>query len=282
MEFFRPENINTAVTLLSQFGDKAVIVNGGTDIVEKISKGAVIPEAVIYVAKIEALSAIEEKDDNLVLGGAVTYLQMLQDARIQKIRGLTQAIRQLGSAPVRVMATPAGNVGTAAPSADCTAMLMALHANIHLVSTHGERTIPIENFFVKTYQTVRRPNELIRAISFPSIHADTGTGYIRLARRKAQDIAKVLVSARITLEDGACTNASIGLGALNATAVRASSIERALIGQRREGAIQLARTTFPAEAGLRPSRFTHYKELVTSTAVERAIAMAWDDAEGRE
>ena len=280
-EFYKPASIKEAVDLLARYGAGAVVVNGGTDIVEKIAKGAVAPEAIIYIAGMEELSHIENKNGLIYLGGAVTYSQMLRDPQIQHIRGMVEAVSQLGSAPVRVTATPAGNIGTAAPSADCTCMLMALGSRVHLLSSQGERAVPLEEFFIKAYQNVRRPDELIRAISFPAVQPGHGTGYIRLARRKAQDIAKVLVGARITLDHGICTGASIGLGALNATAVKAYSIEKTLVGKNREEAVSFLENTFPKEAGLRPSRFTHYKELVTSTAVARAVAMAWDDAEGR-
>ena len=89
-----------------------------------------------------------------------------------------------------------------------------------------------------------------------------------------------MVSASVSVDQGVCKNAIIGLGALNATAVRGISIEEGIKGKSRDDAMIYIRENFPKEAGLRPSRFTHYKELVTQVAVERAVAMAWDQAEG--
>lgn len=279
-EFFKPADVKTALELLDKYQDKALIVNGGSDAVEDISSGKKQPEAIIFVADIAEMKNIEVRDDEIVIGGAVTYVEMLASPIIQRVHGMIEAVRQLGSPAIRQVATPAGNVGTGAPSADCTTMLMGSAAKIVAVSAQGERIIPIEEFFVKTYKTVLQPNELIREIRFPNPKEGDGTGYIRLARRKAQDIGKVLISATLSVKDGVCTKAIIGLGALNATAVRGTSIETALVGKTKEEALTYVRENFPAEAGLRPSRFTHYKELVTCVAVQRAVEMAWKNAEG--
>ncbi len=278
--YFKPKTVAEALDLLDQYGEKAVIVNGGTDMVEKIATGRAVPDVVILTTDLDELKKIEVKDGLIHIGGAVTYLQMLNCPAIQAHKGLMIAVGAIGSAPVRVVATPAGNVGTAAPSADCTSMMMGMEAKIHVCSkAEGERVIPIEEFFVKTYVNVLKPQDLITEITIPEAKKGTGTGYVRLTRRKAQDIGKVLVSAMISVENGVCTKAVIGLGALNATAVRGTSVEEGLIGKTKEEARAFCRSGLPKEAGLRPSRYTHYKEQTTPVALERAVMMAWEEAE---
>lgn len=276
--FFKTTSVKETVDLMEQHKDGVVVVNGGSDIVEKISTGEVSPSAIIYVENVEGMKEIAEKDGNVVIGGAVTYKEMEQSEIIQKYNGLLVALHQLGSPAIREVATPAGNVGTGAPSADCTTMLMGLGAKIIAVSAAGERVIPIEEFFVKTYKTVLQSNELIKEIQFPMAKAGDGSGYIKLARRKSQDIGKVLIGVSISVENDVCKAVKIGLGALNATAVRAYSLEEALVGMGKEEAVAYINANFPKEAGLRPSRFTRYKEYVTRAAIERAYVMAWDDA----
>ena len=58
------------------------------------------------------------------------------------------AIAHLGSPSVRAVATPAGNVRTAAPAADCATMLMTLGADVVLVNSKGERTVSTEGFLL--------------------------------------------------------------------------------------------------------------------------------------
>lgn len=278
-KFFKPLNLDNAIELLNQYKDKVVIVNGGSDIVIDIASKKINPEAIIYVEGIREIKEIKRRDDQIVIGGAVTYLQMQQSPICQTINGLMEALSHLGSPGVRSVATPAGNIATAAPSADCNTMLMALRAKIVLISKRGERTVPIEEIFLKRYKTVMKPDELIKEIYFESLGENDGTGYYRAARRKSQDIGKVLSSANLRVENGVCTNATIGLGALNAIVVRGVSIEEALIGKNKEQALEYIKNYFPVEAGLRKSYFRFYKELVTSAVINRSIEMAWNDIE---
>lgn len=279
-KFFKPVNLDKAIELLNDFKDKAVIVNGGSDIVIDIVNKKVDPEVIIYVEGIKGFQEIIRRDDQVVLGGSVTYLQMQKSPICQTITGLMEAISHLGSPGIRAVATVAGNIGTAAPSADCNTMLMALRAKVVLVSARGERIVPIEDMFLKRYKTVIQSDEIIKEIYFAALKENDGTGYYRVARRKSQDIGKILASANLHVEDGICTDVAIGLGALNATVVRGTSIEKELIGKNKQQALEYIRNNFPVEAGLRESYFKYYKELVTSSVIERAIEMAWNDVEG--
>lgn len=279
-EFFKPTDLGKAIELLGQYNDKAVIVNGGTDIVIDIAQKKINPEAIIYIEEISELQGISERKNQIVLGGAVTYLQMQKSPICRKVTGLMEALSNLGSPAIRAVATPAGNVCTAAPSADCTTMLMALKAKIVLTSIKGERIVPIKDLFAKSYKTIIEPNEIIREIYFSVPKKGDGTGYCRLARRKSQDIGKILVSATLHVENGICTDAAIGLGAVNETAVRGTSVEQSLIGKTKQQALEYVKNNFPDEARLRASYFKHYKELVMGSAIGHAVDMAWNDAEG--
>jgi len=279
-EFYKPTNLKSALELLEKHKGTAVIVNGGSDIVQKISDGLVEPGAIIYVADVAELKSITERDGKIVIGGAVTYDAMLNNPLIQKVPGLVLAVRQLASPAIRRVATPAGNIGTCAPSADCTTMLVALGAKVVLASAGGEQEVAVEALFTGSYKTTIANNELIKEICFDAPKTGDGSGYIRLARRKAQDIGNVLVGASLTVKDGVCTKANIGLGALAPTSIRGADIEVAIVGKNKDAALEYVRKIFPKDAKLRDDRFKDYKELVTCTAVERAVAMAWNNAQG--
>ena len=276
--FFRPKSLNEAISLMNQ-PEGAVIVNGGSDIVLAIAAKKISPAAIVYVEGIEGMNTITDDGEYVRIGGSVTYRQMQRSPICQETIGLMEAIRYLGSPPVRSVATPAGNIATAAPSADCATMMLALGTEVLLVSADGERVVPHKEIYTGTYKTAIRKNEIIRELRFPSLKKGMGTGYCRLARRKAQDIAKVLVGALVQLDkEGRCINATVSLGALNATAVLAPSTAELILGMNKSEAVQTAENNFPSEAGLRESYFKHYKELTTGNAVARSLAMAYDEA----
>ena len=279
--FFRPDTLEQALSLLGEYKERAAVVNGGSDIVPAISRQAVRPEAIVYIGGIRELAFIRREEDALCIGGAATYNRILEDPACGEFRGLIQAVSKVGSPAIRAVGTPAGNLGTAAPAADCAAMLLALGAEAELRSSNGLRTVFLEDFYLGRGRTVRRAEELITAIRIPALRKGEGTGYYRLSRRSAQDIGKVLVGSRVKVEDGRVTEARISLGAVNECIVRAHSLEEAVCGRTAAEAAGYLKRTFPAEAGLRESYFKEYKEQVTSAAVARSFALALEDAAER-
>ncbi|MBO5517812.1 MAG: FAD binding domain-containing protein, partial [Firmicutes bacterium] len=76
-EFFRPESIAQALSLLEQYRQDAAVVNGGSDIVIDLTKQRIHPAAIVSIGQIAQLQQICLQDDYLCIGGAVTYKQML-------------------------------------------------------------------------------------------------------------------------------------------------------------------------------------------------------------
>ena len=278
--FFKPQALEEALRILEQFGSKALIVNGGTDAVLHLVEKKVSPEAIVSISALPGFHEITPTKDTVLIGGGVTYNELLADPVLTHYRGLYEAVMHLASPPIRAVATPAGNICTAAPSADCTTMLMALRAMVHLASLHGQRTVPLQEYFISTYQTVRTPEELVTAIEIPRLSQGEGTGYCRLSRRKAQDIAKVLLGAWVRMDGDLVQDVSISLGALNPCVVHAAQLEELLRGKTARQAAELCAVTFPVEAKLRESYFKAYKQDVVCAAVSSAVNMAISNAKG--
>ena len=71
---------------------------------------------------------------------------------------------QFASPLIRNRATIGGNLGTASPIGDTPPALLALEARVVLVSRRGEREVDLAEFFTGYRQTLRRADELIRAV----------------------------------------------------------------------------------------------------------------------
>ena len=279
-DFFTPGIVKEALELLDNYKEDAVIVNGGTDIVEKIKEGKIEPKAIIYIQNIEELKEIREEAGYVMIGGAVPYNKILESPVCQRFQGLMEAISEIGSPAIRNVATLAGNIGTAASSADGSVMLLALDAEVLLVSQQGERIINMKDIFVGRGQTILFKNELIQEIRIPIKPGNISSAYNRMARRKAQDIGKILVGVALGLENNLCKDISIALGALNTNPVRAFSWEAIFKGQEIEQSLRKVKGKIPQEAKLRESRFREYKEQVTDVYMERAIRKACERAAG--
>ena len=137
---------------------------------------------------------------------------------------------QFASRLIRNAATFGGNLGTASPIGDLAPALLALDATVLLASVGGEREVPLADYFVGYRQTVRRSDELIRAVRIPLPVARVAS-FVKIAKRRFDDISSVAVGVALDVEDGVVTRARIGLGGVADRPVRALATEEALEGR---------------------------------------------------
>jgi len=101
-----------------------------------------------------------------------------------------------------------------------------------IAGAQGERTIPLQAFFLGPGQTALQPGELLKEIVVPKSSAYSGSFYIRHISRARMDIAAVGVAAAITLDqDGKVADARLALGAVASVPMRATQAEALLRGQ---------------------------------------------------
>lgn len=280
VKFFNPKSLPEVLKILDEYRQEAVIVNGGTDIVEKIANRSISPKAIAYIQNIAELKGIRQEEGYVCIGGAATYNEVARSPLSKQFSVLRQAIAVIGSLPIRVVATPAGNVGTAVPAADCNVALLALNAEFILANTNGERLVHAKDMFVGYCRTKLEPAEIIKEIRIPVLHDESGSAFVKLAKRKAQDIAQVSVGVRLTVDGDICRDVCIALGAVSSTTVRAYSLEGIMRGQQIAAGTAKIKETFPAEANLRNPRNKFYKEAVIGVIASRAIDNAYAEILG--
>ena len=270
--FFAPDSLEDALRLLAVYRGGAVVVNGGTDIVEKIDSGRVRPRAVVFIGNIRSLRGVERRGKDIVIGGGTVYADILRSPLSAALNALRDAVAEIGSPPIRAVATLAGNIGSAVPAADGNVALVALGARVELVSLEGERSVPAHEVFQGPGKTCLEAHELIRGIAVADMASPSA--FVKLARRKSQDIAQVSAAVRLDMEGDICRDVAIGMGAVAATVVRARSFETLLRGRPLEDGLAELRCAVPAEASLRSPRNRAYKEAVMGVIVERAVRKA--------
>jgi carbon-monoxide dehydrogenase medium subunit len=293
-EFYSPSSLVAALELLDKYRQQAVIVNGGTDVVEKIANGTINPAAIIYIQGITELKGIRENSGFVRIGGTVTYKEVLDSPLCCQFSALKQAVLEVGSPPIRAVGTPAGNMGTAVPAADCNVALMALDAEVVAASKQGERVIKLTDLVLDYRKTTLAANELIKEIRIPIIlGVNTASAFVKLAKRKAQDIAEVSAAVRLTVEGDVCRDIVVAMGSVNKVTVRAYSLEAVVAGKKVLDGAATVKGMVPAEVALsapgnalfaaRPAAEAErqYKEAVIGVVVERAIKKAYAEVLGR-
>lgn len=229
-----PKTIQEACSLLSKYKSRAAIIAGGTDLVVLAKSGEVTPEYVISLEAIPDLDYINFDGKTLRIG-ALTTVSAIESSPIvrENFPILADAAHQMGSPQVRNMATVAGNLCHASPSADMAPTLLASGAKMKLAGARKERLVDLEDFFIGPGQTVLADTELLTEVQVPAPHPQTYGTYLKMAGRAAAGIAQVGVAAVITFDAGNNTVSDIRivLGAVAPTAVRAVKAESLLKGK---------------------------------------------------
>ena len=114
MLFLRPSTQEEALALLTQYKQDAMIVAGGTDAVLRLTQKKTAPAVILSLDAIPERHEIAASDDTVRLASGVTYNELLASDVLRLYRGLREAVLHLASPAIRAVATPVGNICTAA------------------------------------------------------------------------------------------------------------------------------------------------------------------------
>ena len=230
-EFLEPSTINGAISFFLGYGDKGKVVAGGTDLIVKMRRGDIRPDYLINLKGVEGLNYI--KYNSILQIGCLTTLNAIKSSPIIKenFSILSQSAAKIGSSQVRNIATIGGNICNASPSADTVPALIILESMLKIIGPDGERSIPIEKFFIGPSETVLNKGEILTSIEIPRQHPNTKAIYIKHSVRRAMDLAIVGVAISINIKGGVCEDIKIGLGAVAPTPIRANSAEEIMRGK---------------------------------------------------
>lgn len=226
--FIRPASFDETLRLIRDEPD-ALLVAGSTDWgVEVNIRGSRAP-LVVAIEHHEELRTLAVTDDEIEIGAALP-LSEIESRLGGTVPLLAQLFPQFASRLIRNRGTIGGNLGTGSPIGDTPPALLALGARVVLASADGEREVDLAEYFTGYRQSVRRQDELIRAVRIPRPLAKV-TSFQKIAKRRFDDISSVAVAFALDIEGGSVTAAKIGLGGVAATPLRARATEEALVGQ---------------------------------------------------
>lgn len=229
-----PEKLDQALGMISKAkaANDFAPLGGGTNLVVEMRAKGVGPATLVSVGQIPSLRGIVIADGTVTIGASTTVSDILRDPRMKKVASaLVESADVFAGQMVRNTATVAGNIGCGSPAADLVPPLLALGARVTLRSESGERTVPLDGYFTGYKTSIRRPDELLTAISWPVPSASSASKFYKLGRRKGDAITMVGVSVFVSLNKGVCETVRIALGAVGPCVMRAKKAEAVLQGQ---------------------------------------------------
>ena len=215
---------------------QARIVAGCTDVGLWVNKQHMDFSLVLDVTQVRELRRVEKYPHHMAIGAAAT-LSVAFAALVQNRPQLHAFAMRFAGLPVRNSGTLGGNVVNGSPIGDSMPLLIALGANVVLMR-EGEgqgkarhREMPLENFYTGYRKNVLAADEVLAWIKVPKATAGEFTRVYKISKRFDDDISALCLALTLHIDNGVVTRASIGVGGVAATPVRAVTTEASLVGQ---------------------------------------------------
>jgi len=233
-DYYEPESLQEAVALLVQYGNRAKILAGGTDLLVHMKMERAAPQAVISINQIPDLDRIAAQDGHLHVGARATIKAIERDPLVQShYQALAEACNSFSTTQVQTMGTVGGNLGNGSPASDSAPALIALGAEVEIAGPDGKRRLPLEQFFLGPGKTALQNGELLTEVILPRPQAGTGSAFLKISR-VAADIAKASGAVMIVRDAQSAdriADCRMAFGSVAPTPMRTRQAEQMLIGQ---------------------------------------------------
>ena len=281
IRFEAPDTLDAAVALLAG-GNGGYVLAGGTDLLVQMRSGRVAPGLIVDIKKIGEMMTIAREDGGWRIGASVSGAVIGEHPELKKEwPGLVEAINLIGSKQVQGRASPGGNLCNGSPAADSVPALIASGATVVLQGPQGRRELPVEKVITGPGRTSLAKGEILVSFKLPARTPGSADAYLRLIPRTEMDIAVVGCGVNLTIADGTCTAARVGLGAVAPTPLLVEEAGRALVGSRLDDAA-IEKAAAACRAACKPiddKRGTiAYRTKIAGVLLKRAAGIAAERA----
>jgi aerobic carbon-monoxide dehydrogenase medium subunit len=225
-----PASLHDAVGLLARFADDAKVLAGGQSLIPVLAMRLSRFDHLVDLHGVGELTGIDRTGDTLRIGAMTTQTTVAGSAEVSAAAPLlARATRLVGHAQIRNRGTLGGSLAHADPAAEYPAVALALDAELAAVGPDGGRRIPAAEFFASTWTTTLEPSEVLVGAEFPAW--GPGSGFAaREAGRRHGDFAMAGAMCGVRVVEGRVDRAAVALFGVGSTPVRATAVERALVG----------------------------------------------------
>lgn len=230
--YLQPPNLQKALQVLEEQGDRARILAGGTDLINRLRKDMATPDVIVDISRIDEIRGIRLTGDAVWIGALTTHSEIRNSRALAGAAPLiVEACREVGSVQIRNRGTLGGNLGNASPAGDSIPALTVLGAEVEITSSRGARWVPIDEFFIGPGKTICRPDEMITALCFGIPKAGSISFFQKIGQRRAVRVSKVSAAGYLEFEGNQVSLCRLALGAVAPTVIRLPQSEAAVAGK---------------------------------------------------
>jgi aerobic carbon-monoxide dehydrogenase medium subunit len=234
IRYVAPRTLDEAIGAFAAAGSAARILAGGTDLLVQMRSGMVRPGLIVDIKNVAEMTGIEQTaDGGFRIGAAVSGARLAEHKTFGKVwPGVLEGINLIGSKQVQGRASAGGNLCNASPAGDSVPGMIAAGAVVTIQGPNGRRELPVEKVPAAPGRTNLTPGEIVVSFALPPRPAGSSDAYLRMIPRTEMDIAVVGLGVSLTLKDGVCAAARVGLGAVAPIALLVDAAGKALVGSR--------------------------------------------------
>ena len=182
--YLRAGSTAEVLEALRQGGGETRVIAGGQSLVPMLNMRLARPALLVDIMHVAAFGTVIDDGQRLLIGAGVRQraLEARQDL-VHRQPLLAMVLPWLGHMQTRCRGTVCGSVAHADPSAELPLALVALEGEVHLRTHRRSRRVPAGSFFTGMMATARAEDELIEAISVPTVRDGTGYAFREVSRR---------------------------------------------------------------------------------------------------
>jgi CO/xanthine dehydrogenase FAD-binding subunit len=226
--YLKPKTLDEALSVLTSPGGQ--ILAGGTDFYPSLGEG--LPQGrVVDITSLAEIRGVSSETEWIRIGGLTTWSEIIRHPLPRCFDALKAAAREVGSVQIQNRGTVAGNLCNASPAADGVPPLLALDAEVELMSSAGRRRMPLGKFLAGNRKTFRRPDEILAAVLVPRRMEDAASAFLKLGARRYLVISISMVAAVLQTDHAdRVAEVHLAVGSCSATAQRLWDLEANLVG----------------------------------------------------
>ena len=260
----------------------AQLVAGCTDVGLWVTKMHMQFAKVLDVTQVAELRRVEQYPHHIAIGAAVSLTDAFAELIADRPQ-LAEFAHRFAGLPVRNSGTLGGNVANGSPIGDSMPLLIALGANVVLMRQNGKkiahRELPLEDLYTGYRKNVMAADEVLAWIKVPKATAAETSRIYKISKRFEDDISAVCLAINAHIANGLVRSASIGVGGVAATPVRARKTEAAIVGQAwMPATIHVAMQTLRAEFA--PISDMRASAAYRSTVLGNLLQRFWLESQG--
>ena len=228
-EYHKPDSIDGALSILTEWGDDARVIAGGHSLIPVMKQRLTDISHLVDLGGISELKGISIDGNTVTVGAMTTQHELITNEELGKsVPLIKEASLQIADPQVRYLGTIGGNVANGDPANDMPGLMQTLDASYELTGPDGVRNVKAREFYEAAYFTARGDDEILTSISF--LVPNGGYAYEK-QKRKIGDYATAAAGVLINIDNNVCSSVSIALTNLSDTPVYCEKAVDNLVGK---------------------------------------------------